>query len=100
MLNDLTVLSVEGNYVTVGFTEDEQNAKAQGHITGKDGVIFKNGRSFPVRDFLGLPQEEVDAMVQDLAKSNEKFQALDVLARSSELLKGLFLTETKTLPKP
>jgi len=87
MLNDITVLSTEGNLIKIGFTDPEQDKKAQGHITGKDGVVSKNGKHYPIRDFLGLPQKEIDEMGATFSSSASAISRLDALS-------GIFLQLT------
>lgn len=64
MLSDLKVLSHKSGELTIGFEKGSQsNAKAEGNIKGT------YGNSSPVtkgRDFLGISQEEVDALMNNL----------------------------------
>lgn len=79
MLNALEY-RVEGNDVVVGyFAHGEQNAKAHGHITGQ-GTNVK-------RDFLGLPQNEVNEIIEDNIGQTEK-EARVIESVLSSLLLG------------
>jgi len=55
MLSDLSLIENNDGALIIGFDSMEQAAKAHGHIKGGG----KNG-SLPVRDFLGLPKEDVE----------------------------------------
>lgn len=62
MLSSVDVIST-GDVVKVGFTDKEQFLKASGHI---DGTGANN--ALPVRDFWGLPLEDVQTIIKETIK--------------------------------
>jgi hypothetical protein len=58
MLADFGVIDSGRGWVSLGFEDEDQRAKAHGHITGQQG----NG--FPVRDFLGISKEELASIIR------------------------------------
>ena len=58
MLSMLTILSVKGSVLRVGWNDAESSAKAYGHITGMKGHPRLDGVT-PKRDFFGLNETEV-----------------------------------------
>ena len=83
MLADLGVISARNGRIIIGFESEEQRAKAHGHITGKEG----SGK-LPVRDFLGISQEELAQAMRKVPppkKLKEAFlEAKDMLLRDLE----------------
>jgi len=59
MMTSLEVLKATSGRAVIGFEDDEQRAKAHGHITGKDGT-----GQLPVRNFMGLSREELGVAVR------------------------------------
>lgn len=82
----LDVLGTDSTGVTIGISDSEEAAKAHGHITG--------GNNLPVRDFLGLPDEDqlnifnnVIANVQQVAlvqAAQEEAAALTVIEPAAD----------------
>jgi hypothetical protein len=60
MLDAIEVLSIDGREVTIGFNDEEQNAKAEGNQLGSYGRA-PNPRK--ARKFLGLTVEEREAIL-------------------------------------
>jgi len=46
MLGSIDITEVSGNKVTIGFSDDEEGAKAHGHQTGKNGQVPRMKRPF------------------------------------------------------
>lgn len=46
MLGLLDIKRIDGNKITIGWNDPEQNPKAHGHMTGKDGKVPKMKRPF------------------------------------------------------
>lgn len=57
MLADLGVVSVKKGQIEIGFDRDNQRAKAHGHITGANGNL-------PVRNFLGISEDELSSILR------------------------------------
>lgn len=73
MLGSLTIIDQTAKTITIGFDDSTENAKAYGHISGMEGhPTIKKGK---VRDFLGLPQTELNAIanefVEDVARESQ-----------------------------
>lgn len=60
MLANLEVIATPARSVVIGFTSQEQNDKAHGHVFG--------GGNLPVRDFFGLPKKEQEDILKDTLK--------------------------------
>jgi phage gpG-like protein len=84
MLDLLDVTQIQGNKVTIGWTQSEQNAKAFGHISGMQGHKFLDGK-VPKREFFGLNNSETKQIAKEFQKDvkpavdREKVNAKDVL---------------------
>ena len=74
MLLDLKLLSHKSGELTIGFEKGSQsNGKAEGNIKGT------YGQSSPVnkgRDFLGISDEEIDALIDNLEIEETNFSDL------------------------
>ena len=62
MLGLVGVVDETSNTVTLGWEDDEEAAKAHGHITGGG-----NGGSLPVRDFFGLNNADIESVKRDFS---------------------------------
>ena len=74
MLDSISILSNRGGKVVIGFEKDsEENGKADGNIRGTYGQEKRVG---PKRDFLGISENELDAILSkyppDTAKSERR----------------------------
>jgi len=69
MLANLEVIATPARSVVIGFTSQEQNDKAHGHVFG--------GGHLPVRDFFGLPKDEqveiLKSTLKDFNRSADLF---------------------------
>lgn len=54
MLGLIDIKEIKGNTIKIGWNDPEQNAKAHGHMTGKDGKVPKMKRKF-----FGVTKEEL-----------------------------------------
>lgn len=61
MLGSVSVVSVSSNVIKIGFKNEKQFEKASWHIDGTD--------SMPIRDFWGLPFDDVAKIITDTIKS-------------------------------
>jgi hypothetical protein len=74
MLASMDVLETDGRTVTIGFTTDEDNAKAHGHMTGF------NGKSDAKREFFGINNSEKDSVLSRYEPAQEEtLTAFDLL---------------------
>lgn len=74
MLSSVTVISVDSTTVKIGFTDNEQFQKASGHI---DGTGANN--ALPVRDFWGLPLEDVQEIITSAIKESGQIGLIEEL---------------------
>lgn len=70
MLGDLSVIAIDEKkgQIIIGFEDEQQKAKAHGHITGAEGNL-------PVRDFLGISKSELEDIVSSLPKPEQAKKA-------------------------
>lgn len=68
MVNSLEIKKSDDKKMTVGFSGDEENAKAYGHITGFVGHPTLDGKVKP-RNFFGWTDSELVAIASDLKPS-------------------------------
>jgi hypothetical protein len=91
MLDTITELQGEGSKVLLGWGDSLNNAKAHGHMTGKDG-----SGDLPVREFFGVTENEIREIVRDLGQPTgpvvnaEDTVLLEDLFRSVSIFRGLF----------
>jgi predicted ATP-dependent Lon-type protease len=69
MLQSIEVIAAHDGAIIIGFTDSAEIPKAHNHITGD---------TLPKRDFLGLPKDELNAIINefppvDQAKAFERF---------------------------
>lgn len=64
MLGLLDIKDESGNTITLGWDDNEQNAKAYNHITGD---------TVPVRDFFGFSQSEIKEIVSEFKENVTDF---------------------------
>lgn len=81
MLGLLDIIEEKKNKIIIGWTDDEQAAKAHGHVTGNVGTK---------RDFLGLPESEL-AEIADEFSDAVRAEVADIDAR--EVLSSTANTE-------
>lgn len=74
MLSSVTVVSVDSTTVKIGFTDNKQFQKASGHI---DGTGAHN--ALPVRDFWGLPLEDVQDIIKSAIKDSGQSDLIEEL---------------------
>lgn len=84
MMNLLDIKEIDGDTVVIGWNEQEQNAKAHGHMTG--------GNNLPKREFFGANQKALEEIktqfIEDLPTSrdtqnnSQALTALDILNRA------------------
>jgi len=72
MLADLSVISARKGRIIIGFEDEQQRAKAHGHVTGKDG-----SGDLPVRDFLGISQEELASAIRKVPQPKKLKEAFE-----------------------
>ena len=77
MMSSLEVLRADSGRVTIGFEDDEQRAKAHGHIVGANAL--------PKRDFLGVNRAELEQAVRRSGVAQTLEQA-DAIIASLEVL--------------
>lgn len=65
MVNSLEIKKSDNKKMTVGFSGDEENAKAYGHLTGFAGHPTLDGKVKP-RNFFGWTDSELIAIAEDL----------------------------------
>lgn len=95
MLSDLKLLSHKSGELTIGFEKGSQsNSKAEGNIKGTYGQPSPVNKG---RDFLGISQDELDALIDNAPIDDTKFSGLsdaeiDKLARDAaeEILGNIF----------
>lgn len=86
MLASLEVVGERKGSVTVGFTDEEQGAKADGNIRGTYGQSRRN--SSKARDFLGIHKDDLKKILnkyplndkEKLSKSVEKSNYIDAVS--------------------
>lgn len=64
MLASMDIKDTTAQTITIHFDDDEQNAKAYGHISGMKGHPFLDGK-VQKRDFFGLPKEELESIAAE-----------------------------------
>jgi phage gpG-like protein len=84
MQADFDVRSVATNTVTIGFTNEMQGVKARGHIEGANYL--------PKRDFMGLPQQDMIKIMQDVVKEYESENLINELQYVTNVNKKLKVT--------
>jgi hypothetical protein len=57
MQSDIDVISVSDRKVVIGFTDQEENDKAHGHVNGANYL--------PVRDFWGISERDQISILKD-----------------------------------
>lgn len=67
----IDVLGVYDRGVTIGFSSEEQSAKAEGHITGANYL--------PVRDFWGISKSEKEEILKETIRDFQGTQLAEVL---------------------
>lgn len=84
MMNMLDIKEIDGDTVVIGWKDQENNAKAHGHMTGANNL--------PKREFFGANQKALDLIkadfIEDLPKDETKenaatLSALDILTRAN-----------------
>lgn len=92
MLSDLSLIDNKDGFLTFGFESIEQAAKAHGHIFGGG-----NNGSLPIRNFLGLPDEQLLSIINTFPKP-QKAKEFEAFAKKLES-KLLGIPEKKSKPK-
>jgi hypothetical protein len=85
MLADLSVLSARDNTIIIGFPDDEQRAKANGHITAKQGT-----GKLPKRDFLGISDKELQKILEKTPEPEKLREAERKAAKQGITLEDIF----------
>ena len=62
MLGLMDIKRTTGNTITIGWEDKEQNNKAHGHMTGKNGAVPKMKRPF-----FGISNKELNVIKKDLS---------------------------------
>jgi phage gpG-like protein len=84
MLAALTITKTTPQTITIGFNDTEQNTKAYGHISGMEGHPVLEGR-VQKRDFMGLPDEELNKISADFAFDVEQIDRIQNATTRQEL---------------
>ena len=88
MLGQIDITKLKGNSVTIGWDDPEENGKAHGHSTGKNGKAPKMKRPF-----FGVNKKELKGLKKefksDLNKVLKEEQTKKQKALTSNLLKAL-----------
>lgn len=87
MLNNITIKDVDGDSILIGWDDQENNAKAHGHMTGANG----SGR-LPVREFFGanekLLEDVKDQFIEELGSDDKEEDAFAMLSALEVLKKS------------
>lgn len=79
MLNLMDIIEERENKIVIGWQTDEEAGKAHGHVTGNVGVK---------RDFLGLPDGEVEALAREFRGQVFSTSELPSVVRTEAFLAG------------
>lgn len=85
MQSAIAVVGMDSTSVTIGFTDEDQQEKARGHIEGTGA-----NDALPIRDFWGLPLKNVQKVMKDVIRdfevSEERFiEIIEEIPESEEV---------------
>ena len=76
MLSSVSVVGIDSTTIKIGFSDNQQFQKASGHI---DGTGANN--ALPIRDFWGLPLEDVQDIIKKAIKESNQSGLIEALSQ-------------------
>jgi len=84
MLGQIDITKIKGSTITIGWDDAEENGKAHGHSTGKDGKVPKMKRPF-----FGVNKRELNSIKKEFKSDVKDILSEDKSKKQKDLTKSL-----------